>query len=102
MTTQIKAMNMDSRELRTIVDNGSADLGLRLDGEFACYLSNLMGNLDVYLHVMTTGPMDMVAYADGRSGNLDIYLASSSTASYPRPSPSAKAPVACAPCPRRA
>ncbi len=87
----ILALNLDTLESRTIVNDGSANLNPTIDGDIVAWESNAAGNFDIYLYRLSAGdtfqvtshPDDQflnnvfdnqVAYVDNRTGTFDIFV----------------------------
>jgi beta propeller repeat protein len=89
--TTIQALNLDTLESRTIVDNGAANFNPSIDGDLITWESNVSGNFDIWVYRISTGESyqltteahdqylsdvyhDMVAYVDMRRGTEDVYV----------------------------
>ena len=100
--TRIFANNFDTGERRLIANGANNNEGPTIDGDFVSWESDLSGNMDVYLHRLstletfrvTTDPADQflnhvfgnqVAYVDMRNGIEDIYVSSFDFQPSPQP-----------------
>ena len=89
--TTIQALNLDTLESRTIVDNGAANFNPSIDGDLITWESNVSGNFDIWVYRISTGESyqltteahdqylsdvyhDMVGYVDMRRGTEDVYV----------------------------
>ncbi|MEL6341281.1 MAG: hypothetical protein AAFQ65_15360, partial [Myxococcota bacterium] len=88
----IFALDLDSGDFRTVVDDGSAVFSPAIDGDLIAYESNLTGDVDVYVYRLSTGETfavtdlpgnqfltdvfeSRVSYLDDSEGQDDVYYA---------------------------
>jgi hypothetical protein len=90
---RIEGLNVDTSEVRVMVDNGARSYIPSVSGDLIGYESDLAGNMDVYVYRISTGESfqvtadpndqylndifdDQIAYVDRRrAGDEDIYVA---------------------------
>ncbi|MCJ7580765.1 MAG: choice-of-anchor D domain-containing protein [Candidatus Aminicenantes bacterium] len=89
--SRIEAYNVDTRETRTIIDDGFGSYRPSIHGDLLTYENDSTGDLEVYVYRLSTGDTfqvtshpdhqylndvfgDLVAYVDMRSGSEDIYV----------------------------
>ena len=87
----IKAVNIDTGEWRTVIDNGARNARPNISGNLISYESTLLGNWQIYVYRIQQGDTfrvtnlaynerlndlkdNLVAYIDNRSGNYNVFL----------------------------
>jgi hypothetical protein len=90
-TSTIEGINLDTLEMRVIVDNGAHNHNPSIDRDLVTWDSRINGTLDVFVYVMQTGEIwrvtadpadqyrndvfgDLVAYVDNRGLSEDVYV----------------------------